>query len=156
MKESVALFFANLGKRINRFIYGNSSPDNTNLRFLLTVYFWGGICGIGASISNFFLELDSYLTYSAVGMAILFLGIHRSLFKEWIGYLAGVRLFYIATLFYFNSMWFANAGLDGGIIIFFYLLVIVIMIYSTGWERYALFGNCNVQCVPFVVSRLSF
>lgn len=68
-------------------------------------------------------------------MATIFFGLHRSLFKEWIGYIAGVRLFYFLAAFFFNLIWFVNAGLDGGILIFFYLLVIVIMIYSEGWER---------------------
>lgn len=119
----------------NRVVFGKVPLDHTRLRFLLTVYFYGGICGLAASVSNFLLNLDPYLTYSATGMGILFLILHRSLFKEWIGYLAGVRLFYAITAFYFNTMWFANSGLDGGILIFFYLLVIVIMIYSDGWER---------------------
>ncbi|MCC5814451.1 MAG: serine/threonine-protein phosphatase [Leptospira sp.] len=136
MKNSVASFFLKIPSMINSVVYGNSSPDNTNLRFLLTVYFYGGICGVGASISNFILDLDAFITYSAIIMGFVFLAIHRSLFKEWVGFKSGVRLFYFISITYFNMIWFPNAGLDGGIIIFFYLLVIVIMIYSEGLEKW--------------------
>jgi serine phosphatase RsbU (regulator of sigma subunit) len=119
----------------NRIVYGDTSLDNTNLRFLLIVYFFGGVCGVLATISNFILDLGIILTGSSFIMATIFFGLHRSLFKEWIGYIAGVRLFYFLAAFFFNLIWFVNAGLDGGILIFFYLLVIVIMIYSEGWER---------------------
>lgn len=120
---------------MNRIAYGNTPLDNTNLRFLLIVYFYGGVCGVLATITNFILNLGVVLTGSSFFMAVVFFALHRSLFKEWIGYIAGVRLFYSLAAIFFNLIWFANAGLDGGILIFFYLLVIVIMIYSEGWER---------------------
>jgi serine phosphatase RsbU (regulator of sigma subunit) len=117
-------------------IYGTVSFEETGLRFLLTIYFYGGISGLLATIFNFLLGLGPLLVGSTGFMAVTFFVLHRSLFKKWIGYMAGARLFYFIAAVYFNVLWFINGGINGGNIIFFYLLVIVIMIYSFGRERW--------------------
>ncbi|WCL47757.1 PP2C family protein-serine/threonine phosphatase [Leptospira sp. GIMC2001] len=128
-------YFRKIWRIQNRIVYGDISLQETNLRFLLTVYFYGGFCGAAATLFNIVLDLNIYLTLVTAFMAVLFFGFHRSLFKSWLSYNFGVRLFYYISASYFNLLWFLNAGIDGGNIIFFYLLVVVIMIFSEGRER---------------------
>lgn len=132
-------FFKTLKLKFNelheKIVYGYTPYQDTKLRFLLTIYFYGGVCGFLAGISNYIVGLDPINTYSVLIMSLAFFVLHRSLFQKWIGFLAGLRLFYGFSALCFNTLWFFNAGVDGGIVIFFFLLVIVIMVYSEGWER---------------------
>jgi len=138
--------------QLDRIVYGNVPSEDTKLRFLLTVYFYGGFCGIVATLSNSILGLDPTGNYAVFVMGILFFILHRFLFRRKISYTAGFRFFYLFSALCFNILWFFNGGINGAIVIFYYLLVIVIMIYSEGWERaFNLFlVMFNIFCLMYV------